>query len=124
MLFNYTRGVNERRCYEIPFTRSADGKWEFDSDFYQSPGTKVPGGFYPVETSADASGDAQVLSEDPNQMPVRAARTKRDAEGPIFYGPAFRELDVVENVPKFDILCNGPGWEKGLDCSGLFFFGK
>lgn len=124
LLFNYQEGVNEKRCYEIPFTRSADGKWEFDSDFYQSPGTKVPGGFYPVETSADASGDAQVLSEDPNQMPVRAARTKRDAEGPIFYGPAFRELDVVENVPKFDILCNGPGWEKGIDCSGLFFSGN
>ena len=36
MMFNYTEGVNEKSCYDMPFARSTDGKWEFDSDFYQS----------------------------------------------------------------------------------------
>lgn len=119
-LFNYTPGVNERRCYDMPFVRSADNKWEFDSDNYISPGTKATG-FYPVEMSGpDAAGDAMVLADDPTQTPVRAARTKRTAEGPVFFGPAFRAIDPGENVPKIDILCNGPGWNRGEDCSGAF----
>ena len=31
-LFNYTEGVNEKSCFDMPFWRSQDGKWEFDSD--------------------------------------------------------------------------------------------
>ena len=123
-LFNYTPGVNERRCYDMPFVRSADNKWEFDSDNYISPGTKATG-FYPVEMSGpDAAGDAMVLADDPTQTPVRAARTKRTAEGPVFFGPAFRAIDPGENVPKIDILCNGPGWNRGEDCSGAFNTGS
>ena len=123
-LFNYTPGVNERRCYDMPFVRSADNKWEFDSDHYISPGTQATG-FYPVETSGpDAAGDAMVLADDPTQTPVRAARTKRTAEGPVFFGPAFRAIDPGENVPKIDILCNGPGWIKGEDCTGAFNTGS
>lgn len=123
MLFNYTKGVNERRCYEMPFTRSEDGKWEFNSDYYNSPGTSATG-FYPVETPATADGDAAVLVDDPTQTPVRAARTKREAEGPVFYGPLFREIDPVEGIAKLDLLCNGPGWENGKDCDGAFNTGS
>jgi len=115
-LFNYTQGVNEKSCYNMPFARSSDGKWEFDSDFYQSAGTKVPGGFYPVETTDD---DA-IKAADPNQIPVKAARTKRDAEGPIFYGPALRENHPTEGLPLIDVFCNGSGWDGGYDCEGLF----
>ena len=119
-LFNYTQGVNEKSCFDMPFHRSNDGKWEFDSDFYTSPGLKVQGGFYPVESTDDAS----ILAADPTQTPVKAARTKRTAEGPVFYGPVLRAEDANEGIPAIDVLCNGPGWDGGIDCSGLFADGE
>ena len=119
-LFNYSQGVNEKSCYNMPFHRSDDGKWEFDSDFYVSAGTSVPGGFYPVEFPQDETGDAIILAADPTQTPVRAARRKHAAEGAIFYGPELREVDPVEGAPLIDLLCKGPGWSKGEDCEGLF----
>ena len=115
-LFNYTTGVNEKSCFDMPFHRSNDGKWEFDSDFYTSPGLSVQGGFYPVEDTDDAS----ILAADPTQTPVKAARTKRMAEGPVFYGPLLRADDPTEGIPVIDVLCNGPGWNGGMDCEGLF----
>ena len=77
-MFNSTKDVNETSCYDIPFTQTKDGKWEFNSDYYTSPGLKTPvqGGFYPVE----APEDFMMASE---KLP--AARTKRNAEGPIFW---------------------------------------
>lgn len=115
-LFNYTKGVNEKSCYNMPFKRSSDGKWEFDSDYYISEGVKVAGGFYPVESTTDAI----ILEADPTQTPVSAARTKHLAEGAVFYGPALRELDPVEQIPIIDVYCNGPAWDKGFNCKGLF----
>ena len=115
-LFNYTAGVNEKSCYNMPFARTSDSKWEFDSDYFVSAGLKVPGGFYPVETSTDES----ILAADPTQTPVPAARTKRAAEGAIFYGPALRELHPTEGAPLIDLFCNGPGWNGGYDCAGIF----
>lgn len=117
-LFNYTEGVNEKSCYNMPFTRSEDGKWEFDSDTHVSTGVSVPGGFYPAETTTDAS----ILADDPTQTPLKAARTKRDAEGAIFYGPYLRENDPTEGMPRIDILCNGPGWSGGIDCNADHLF--
>ena len=114
-LFNYTPGVNEKSCYDMPFKRSADGKWEFDSDFYHSPGASF-GGFYPAELNTDE----RILAADPDQMPLAATRTKRAAEGPVFYGPKLREIDPITGEPKIDVLCNGPGWDGGIDCKGLF----
>ena len=119
-LFNYTQGVNEKSCFDMPFHRSTDGKWEFDSDFYTSPGLEVQGGFYPVEASTDSS----ILAADPLQTPVAKARTKRMAEGPVFYGPALRENDPAEGIPNIDVLCNGPGWDGGIKCDGLFADGE
>ncbi len=115
-LFNYTQGVNEKSCYNMPFSRSEDGKWEFDSDFFVSKGLTVPGGFYPVETSTNES----VLLDDPNQIPVPAARTKRGAEGAIFYGPALRENHPTEGIPLIDVFCNSSSWAGGTNCEGLF----
>ena len=119
-MFNYSEGVNEKSCYDMPFKRSNDGKWEFDSDFYHSPGAKGPGGFYPVEESTNE----KILLADPSQSPVQQARFKRAAEGPVFYGPAFREIDPATGMPKIDILCNGPGWDGGEDCEGKFNTGN
>ncbi len=117
-LFNYTEGVNEKTYFDMPFYRTIDGKWEFDSDYYISPGLDIPvqGGFYPAEGKTDA----MVLAVDPKQKPVPAARTKRLAEGPVFWGPELRKLDPSEQVPVIDIFCNGPGWSKGYNCDGLF----
>lgn len=122
-LFNHTPNVNEMSCYDMPFSRASDGKWEFDSDFFITPGAytasgkDVQGGFYPVE----ATDDAVILAADPNQTPVPQARFKRDAEGPVFYGPVLRKLDSKEQMPLIDIYCNGPGWNGGVsDCEGLF----
>ena len=119
-LFNYTQGVNEKSCYEMPFERAADGKWEFDSDYYISPGTTVPGGFYPAEFAQDETGDAIILAADPNQVPVRAARIKHAAEGAVFYGPELRAIDPSEDMPVIDLLCNGDGWNGGVECDGYF----
>ena len=116
-LFNITNNVNEASCFDIPFTRSNNG-WEFNSDNFVSPGLKVPvrGGFYPVE----ATTDAMITATNPAQTPVAAARTKRSAEGPVFYGPMLRLLDTATQVPKIDSYCNGPGWTGGYNCEGLF----
>ena len=118
MLFNYTEGVNEMTCFDMPFTRSEDGKWEFDSDFYTSNGLvpAVQGGFYPAE----ATDDAKLNEAKQGQTPLLAARTKRTAEGPVFYGPALRELHPTEKIPLIDTYCNGPGWSGGYKCDGLF----
>lgn len=115
-LFNYTQNVNEMSCFDMPFYRSLDGKWEFDSDSYMSPGTKVIGGFYPVELSTDSA----ILAMNPSQTPLPAARTKRAADGPVFYGDPLRALDPTEGVPVIDVLCNGPAWDKGINCNGYF----
>jgi len=117
-LFTPTKNVNEMTCFDMTFTRSKDGKWEFDSDYFTSPGLKIPvqGGFYPVE----ATTDADVRAADSTQTPVPAARTKRSAEGPVFYGPLLRQNDSIEQIPKIDIFCNGPGWSGGFNCEGLF----
>ena len=121
-LFSYTEGVNETSCFDIPFSRSKDGKWEFDSDYFVSPGVKTPvqGGFYPVE----ATTDAIIKAANQNQTPAPLARTKRNAEGPVFWGPELRKFDQTENVPAIDLFCNGPGWTKGFDCEGLFADGE
>ena len=115
-MFNYTPNVNEKSCFDMPFKRSDDGKWEFDSDFYTSPGLTAQGGFYPVENTTDES----IKLADPTQTPVAKARTPRKAEGPVFYGPVLRENDATEGMPLIDILCNGPGWNGGVDCAGYF----
>ena len=121
-MFNMTKGVNEMSCYDMTFTRAKDGKWEFDSDNFTSPGLKSPvqGGFYPVE----ATTDADILKADSTQTPAPKARTKRFAEGPVYYGPLLRANDPTEQMPKIDVYCKGPGWpeKKGVtvDCEGLF----
>ena len=116
-LFNYTAGVNEKTCYDLPLSRTENGWWSFNSDFYTSPHTKTQGGYFPVEGKTDDEG---TLRADPNQTPLAVARTLYDAEGPVFYGPSLRKLDSLEGVPVFDLLCKGPGWSKGRDCSGQF----
>ena len=121
-MFNMTKGVNEMSCYDMTFTRAKDGKWEFDSDYFTSPGLKTPvqGGFYPVE----ATTNADILAADSTQTPAPKARTKRWAQGPVFYGPLLRANDPTEQLPKIDVYCKGPGWpeKKGVtvDCEGLF----
>ena len=121
-LFTYTENVNEKTFFNMPFYRTTDGKWEFDSDYYTSPGLNVPvmGGFYPAEGKTDA----MVLAADPKQKPLPAARTKRYAEGPVFWGPALRQLDPTEGVAKIDVLCKGPAWPKGISCDGVFADGE
>ena len=117
-MFNYTAGVNELTCFDMPFSRATDGKWEFNSDDYVSPGLKieVPGGFYPAEAT-----DALKLEEaKAGQTPVPAARTKRWAQGPAYYGAALRAIDPATEMPVLDVYCNGPGWKKGFDCEGVF----
>lgn len=120
-LFNYTENVNEMSCYDMPVLHmERGGWWEFSSDYYMPLGTSAVGGFFPVEQTDDAS----VKLANPDQTPVAAARTKRDAEGPVFYGPSLRKLDSLEGVPVMDLLCNGPGWNKGHDCEGMFADGE
>ena len=48
-MFNYTPGVNEKYCFNMTFEQTPDGKYEFESDTYRSPGATAVGGFYPAE---------------------------------------------------------------------------
>lgn len=124
MLFNYTEGVNEMSCYDLPFGRNADGSWEFNSDYHISYGAEpaIPGGFYPVELS----NDDIILNAYPQQTPIAAARTKRAAQGPAFMIPFMRKVDPSsgENMPRMDLVCNGPGWNGGHNCEGRYATGN
>lgn len=124
-MFNYTKGVNEESCFDMPFAQTANGSFEFNSDYYTSPGTTVPGGFYPAEAPADV----MMISE---KLP--AARTKRSADAPMFFCAdstpnsktplGLRTIDEKEGVAKSNLICNGPGWSGGIDCEGLFAQGS
>lgn len=118
-LFTYTEGVNEKSVFNIPFELTDDGEWLFDSDYYISPGTQVQGGFYPVELTTAES----VLQVDSSQVPLDSARTKRIAEGPVFFGPSLLAIDPLTGESQIDVLCKGPGWDKGFDCAGYFVGG-
>jgi len=115
-MFNSTAGINETYCVDIPFSRAKDGKWEFDSDNYLSPGATVAGGFYPAETTPSY---VRMMSA---YLP--AAETKRKAEGPLFLCEGLRAVDPVEGTSYADLLCNGPGWNGGESCEGLFAGGS
>ena len=124
-MFNFTQGINEQYCFDIPFSRTLDNKFEFDSDYYQSPGAKVPGGFYPAEQQPSAD---KMISE---RLP--AAENKRKAEGPVYFcagDPSsttplgLRTIHPTEGVPMSDLMCNGPGWDGGVDCDGYFAAGS
>ena len=125
-MFNYTEGVNENYCVELPFSRGLDGKWGFDSDYYMSSGAHVLGGFYPAEETP--------MDFVPGTEPLPAAEAKRMAEGPIYMCTDYyslksstpeglRTIDSAEGVPVSDLICNGPGWDRGIDCEGLFVGG-
>ena len=120
-MFTYTQGVNEMTCFDMPFGRADDNRWEFDSDKFTSPGTSIRGGFYPVELTEDAD----VLKALSTQVPAAAARTKRMAQGPVYMNPWLRKVDPAlgEEAPRMDLMCDGPGWNKGItgsDCEGLY----
>ena len=121
-MFNYTEGVNEEYCFDMPFEQAADGKFEFESDYYQSPGATVPGGFYPAEEQPAA--DRMISPR------LAVAETKRKAEGPVYFcnnqdgNSGFRIIDDKEGVPKSDLICNGPGWDGGVKCDGYFAAGS
>ena len=122
MLFTHTPGVNEMSCYDMPFGRADDNRWEFDSDKFTSPGTTVRGGFYPVEQTTDT----EILAADPNQTPAPLARTKRAAQGPVYMTPYMRKIDPAsgEEAPRMDLVCNSTSWQGGHDCTGKYAGGK
>ena len=109
-LFNYTPNKNEVICYNLPFSRAKDGRWTFDSDQQVLAGQK--GGFSPRESPTDAE---VITSISPVTCP--ACRTKSRADGPA---PASLKTTIVNNL---DSLCNGPGWDGGIDCEGYFVTG-
>ena len=124
MLFNYTPTVNEMSCYELPFSRTSNNFWEFNSDYYHSYGAEpaIPGGFYPVEKTDDVS----IIDASPTQTPVAAARTKRMAQGPAFMVPYMRAVDPAsgEDMPRMDLVCNSSTWKGGHDCEGMYASGE
>ena len=127
-MFSPTAGVNEGYCLGMPITINANGKYEFNSATYLSRGATVTGGFYPAEESPYAT---QMFTD---RLP--AAESKRKAEGPTFFCPddpnnrttqtpmGLRTIHSAEGVPMSDLICNGPGWEGGVDCNGLFTGGS
>lgn len=78
-LFVETPGVNKQHCKDLPFTRAADGLWEFDS--FNEP----DGGYYPLES-------------EPNSGPSK----KRKAECRVPIKPDWLVKDPVTGLTKFD----------------------
>ena len=126
-MFTSTPGVNETYCYDMTFKQTSDGEFEFDSDTYQSPGAPAVGGFYPAE---ETPADYMMMSD---RLP--AAENKRKAEGPVFFCPDYnnvnsatpeglRTIHPTEGVPVSDLICNGPGWNGGIDCEHIFAGGS
>ena len=119
-LFNYTPGVNEVQCYDMPFRHyGTDTRWGFDSDSAVS-GTgagQVIGGFYPLENST-ANTRVMELNGVATQ-PLDAARKKRQAAGPVPNNS--KEVFGVE----LDYVCTTPGFTgKIRDCEGYFADGS
>ena len=79
----------------------------------------IPHGWY-VKTDMGATDEKKLKDADSTQQAAPLARTKRTAEGPVFYGPNLRELHPTEKIPMIDVICNGPGWKGGHKCDGLF----
>ena len=81
--FKSTPGSNVVRCYDMPFQRTRDNLWEFDSNKLCSDGTidldgtctatrgKFLGGFFPPELQSRGEGD---YSQCPNCDKKRAAQ--------------------------------------------------
>ncbi|MBR2210897.1 MAG: fibro-slime domain-containing protein [Fibrobacter sp.] len=110
-LFNYTANKNEVVCYNMPFSRAADGRWAFDSDHVKN-GTVI-GGFSPREDETESTaGNDVITSISPTKCP--GCRKKRKAEGPVTYTVEY------PGITNLDYLCNGPGWSGGVDCEGMF----
>ncbi len=113
-LFNYTPGVNEVQCYDMPFRHyGTDTRWGFDSDSMKTNG--LVGGFSPLEESTDAG---VVTLNGVLAGPLAAARTKRPACGPV-PNHAKEALGV-----ELDYYCKTPGWPGVVDCEGLFADGS
>ena len=122
-MFTETQGVNEMSCYDMPFKRSADGRWEFDSDYDGNEGG-TPGGFAPLEYKGLTEAQVNAKITEMGGHPLPAARTRHAAQGPAALYNWLRVKDPVENMPIFDLMCNGPGWKGGINCDGHFSGGN
>jgi len=80
--FKATPGVNVELCYNIPFTQSMDGRYEFDSNKMLNANGKLVGGFFPDVLNTDAGDvlntDAGLAQGDYSQCP--SCKTKRTAD--------------------------------------------
>jgi len=70
--FNSTPGVNVQRCYDMPFTQQANGRYEFDSDKMMNANGYLVGGFFPQELTTRGSAD---YSQCPNCDAKRPAES-------------------------------------------------
>ena len=117
-LFNYVPGMNEVQCYDMPFRHYGnDTRWGYDSDSAVTNG--LVGGFSPLENSTDAGVVTLNINGVPTIAgPLAAARTKREAAGPV-PNNAVEALGV-----ELDYYCKTPGWPTGKECQGLFADGS
>jgi fibro-slime domain-containing protein len=62
---------NIPRCYDMPFGRTANGTWEFDSDKLRTPtGNNLVGGFYPYVLDSAYSKDSDGSDADYTDCPA------------------------------------------------------
>lgn len=123
-LFNYTANVNEISHYDMPLELNDDGEYVFttekksvsvidsivypDGTVYREYSYASNGGFFPLENKASADID---LDLSPVECPL--CRTTRLSEATPLMN------DTVETF-----YCNGPAWNNGLNCDGLFDDGE
>ena len=123
-MFNNTPGVNEMTCYDMPFKRSKDGRWEFDSDYDGKNPGETQGGFAPREYTGMTSAQVDAMVIAAGSTPLASARLKHPAQGPAPLYSWLRAKDRTEDMPIFDLMCNGPGWDGGIKCDSHFADGN
>ena len=121
-MFTATPEVNESSCFNIPLEQNVFGRSSFNSNYNRKTKTSVMGGFYPTEQS---------FINDKRTDSLPAAKSNRKAEGPAYFcsDPAkgtegLRTIHPTEKVPVHQLICNGPGWDGGVDCEGFFAAGN
>ncbi|MBR4783805.1 MAG: fibro-slime domain-containing protein [Fibrobacter sp.] len=146
-MFNYTPGVNEMQCYDMPFRHyGKDSRWGFDSDstHYDLAGNiehtvgcdadstncVYSGGFYPLEWpgdydaykyTADSATVTNGTNGDAGVVVINGVKM-----GPTPKARTKREaaapVPLYDSVKAFDHYCNTAGWSGGIDCGATHEF--
>jgi len=118
--FRYTQGVTVERCYEMPFTRKANGNWEFDSNNLTNDDGGLVGGFFPklMYTGVNSDGSQPDYStctncNKPNDISCSPVITFNGTK--TWRGVNYTGLDAYDRtyMPDWTLASDGPNTSFG-----------